>query len=59
MNDYQDPLWLPDELEATAPRMPRIPVDYSRPATRPATRHDVPRRRRRRRVRTVPTGRYL
>lgn len=58
MNDC-DPLWLPNELAATVPRMRRIPVDYSRPATRPPTRHDIPRRRRRRRVRTVTTGRYL
>ncbi|MCX5138343.1 hypothetical protein [Streptomyces sp. NBC_00338] len=59
MNDLQDPLWLPDEYAATVPRMPRIPVDYSRPATREATRHDMHKKRRRRRVRTVPTGRYL
>lgn len=59
MNNYQDPLWLPDELATTVPRMRRIPVDYSRPATRKPTRKDMHRKRRRRRVRTVPTGRYL
>ncbi|MDP5310438.1 hypothetical protein [Streptomyces poriferorum] len=58
MNDC-DPLWLPDELATTVPRMRRIPVDYSRPATRGVTRHDMHKKRRRRRVRTVPTGRYL
>ncbi|MFE9855537.1 hypothetical protein [Streptomyces sp. NPDC005780] len=59
MNDFQDPLWLPDELAATVPRMRRIPVDYSRPATRLVQRSDMHKKRRRRRVRTVPTGRYL
>lgn len=58
MNDC-DPLWLPNELAATAPRMRRIPVDYSRPATRRVLRTDMHKRRRRRRVWTVPTGRYL
>ncbi|MDQ0792027.1 hypothetical protein [Streptomyces sp. B1I3] len=59
MTEFQDPLWSPDELAATVPRMRRIPADYSRPATRAPKPLDLHRRRRRRAIRTVPTGRYL
>lgn len=40
MTDHQDPLWLPDELATTVPRMRRVPADYEAsppPANRPAT----------------------
>ncbi|MFE9850285.1 hypothetical protein ACFYPN_15945 [Streptomyces sp. NPDC005576] len=55
----QPPLWSGAELAATRPvkRMRRIPADYGRPASRRTLPIDHDRQRRR--IRTVPTGRYL